>query len=46
MGSDVTERGFVNLTDEDADKILIDNTNKAIQGNVAMQVTQPDGQVC
>ena len=25
---------------------FFDNTNRAIQGNVAMQVTQPGGQVC
>ena len=28
------------------DSILADNTNRPIQGNVAMQVTQPGGQVC
>ena len=37
---------FVNLTDEDTNAILTDNTNRAIQGNVAMQVAQPGGQVC
>ena len=42
---------FVNLTDltladEDTNSILTDNTNIVIQGNVAMQVTQPGGQVC
>jgi len=36
----------VTLTDEDTNSILTDNTNRAIQGNVAMQVTQPGGQVC
>ena len=36
----------VTLTDEDTDSILTDNTNRANQGNVAMQVTQPGGQVC
>ena len=36
----------VTLTDEDTNSILTDNTNRAIQGNVAMQVTQPSGQVC
>ena len=46
-----SERGYVNLTDvtladEDTDSILTDNTNRAIQGNIAMQVTQPSGQVC
>ena len=33
------------LTDEDTNSILTDNTNRAIQGNAAMQVTQPGGQV-
>ena len=47
----LTKRRCVNLTDvtladEDTDSILTDNTNRAIQGNVAMQVTQPGGQVC
>ena len=36
----------VTLADEDTNSILTDNTNIAIQGNVAMQVTQPGGQVC
>ena len=36
----------VTLADEDTDSILTDNTNRANQGNVAMQVTQPGGQVC
>ena len=38
----------VTLAEEDTDSILTDNTNRAIhiQGNVAMQVTQPGGQVC
>ena len=34
------------LTDEDTNSILTDDTNRAIQGNVAMQMTQPGGQVC
>ena len=34
------------LADEDTNSILTDNTNRAIQGNVAMKVTQPGGQVC
>ena len=34
------------LTDEDTNSILTDNTNRAIQGNVAMQMAQPGGQVC
>ena len=36
----------VTLTHEDTNSILTDNTNTAIQGNIAMQVTQPGGQVC
>ena len=32
----------VTLADEDTNSILTDNANKAIQGNVAMQVMQPD----
>ena len=45
MGLDVTPRHFVDLTDvtladEDTNSILTDNANRAIQGNVAMQVTQ------
>ena len=36
----------VTLADEDTDSILTDNTNRAIRGNIAMQVTQPGGQVC
>ena len=57
MGSDlwvcmsVTERPFVDLTDvtladEDTNSILTDNANRTIQGNVAMQVMQPGGQLC
>ena len=36
----------VTLADEDTNSILTDNANRAIQGNVAMQVTQPGGQIC
>ena len=38
----------VTLADEDTNLILIlsDNAKRAIQGNVAMQVTQPGGQIC
>ena len=54
MGSDLwvrmslTERLFVDstdvtLSDEDKNPIQIDYANNAIQGNVAMQVTQPGG---
>ena len=53
MGPDVrpsvTERPFADLTDvpladEDTNSILTDNVNRAIQGNVAMQVMQPGDQ--
>ena len=33
------------LADEDTNSILTDNANRAIQGNVAMQVTQSGGQL-
>ena len=36
----------VTLADEDINPILTDNANKAIQGNVAMQVTQPGRKIC
>ena len=47
----LTERCCVDLTDvtladEDTKSILTDNANRAIQGNVAMQVTQPGGKIC
>ena len=56
LGSDlwvcfsVTERPFADLTDvtladEDTNSILTDNANRAFRGNVAMQVTQPGGQL-
>ena len=35
----------VTLVDEDTKSILTVNVNRAIQGNVAMQVTQPSGQL-
>ena len=46
----VQNRGCWNLTDvtladEDSNLLLTDNANRAIQGNVAMQVTQPGGQM-
>ena len=53
MGPDlcpsVTERHFADLTDEtltdkDANSLLTDNANRALQGNVAMKVTQPGNQ--
>ena len=31
--------------DDDTNPILTDNANRAIQGNVATQVTQPSGQL-
>ena len=34
------------LTEKDTNSILTDNTNRAIQSNVAMQVTKPGDQVC
>ena len=37
------------LADEDTNSILTDNANRALQGNVAMQVTQvapSGGQIC
>ena len=49
LGPDVTKRAFADLTDvtdEDTNSILTDNVHRAIQGNVAMQVTQPGGQTC
>ena len=33
------------MTDEDTNSILTDNANRAFQGNVAVQVTQPGGQL-
>ena len=53
MGPDVrpslTTRGFADLTDvtladEDSNSIPTDDVNKAILGNVAMQVAPPGGQ--
>ena len=46
----VSERPFWNLTeltlaDEDTNSILTDNVNSAIQGNGAMAVMQPSGQL-
>ena len=35
----------VTLADEDTNSILADNDNRAIQGNVAMQVVPPDVQM-
>ena len=36
----------VTLADDDTNPIQTDNANRAIQGNVAMQVTQTGGQLC
>ena len=36
----------VPLADEDINSILSGNANRAIQGNLANQVTQPGGQIC
>ena len=46
----VSPTPFADLTDvtqadEDTNSILTDNANRAIQGKVAMQVTQPGGQL-
>ena len=47
----LTNRAFADLTDvtladEDTNSILNDNANKALQGNVAKQVTQSGGKIC
>ena len=49
MSGCLTARRFADLpdatlADEDTNSILTDNANRAIQGNMAMQVTQPGGQ--
>ena len=36
----------VTLADEDANSILTDNSNRAIQGNMTMQMTQPGWKIC
>ena len=36
----------VTLADIDTNSIPADNANRAIQGNVAMQVTQPGKKIC
>ena len=46
-----TERPFADLTDvtlvdEIPNSILTDSANRAIQGNGAIQVTQPGGKIC
>ena len=35
----------VTLADADTNSLVTDNANRAIQGNVAMQVIQPGGQL-
>ena len=50
LSNSLTERPFANLTDvtladEDTNSILTDNAKRAIQGNVAMHVTLPGGQL-
>ena len=54
MGPDVSEllskRPFADLTDvtlsdEDTNSMLTENANRALQGNVAMQVTQSGDQL-
>ena len=50
LSNSLTEPPFANLTDvtladEDTNSILTDNANRAIQGNVAMHVTLPGGQL-
>ena len=42
FGANLTD---VTLADEDTNSTLTDNANRAIQGNVAMRVTQPGGQL-
>ena len=51
MGLDLSTTCFWNLTDvspadEDTNSIQTEDANKAIQGNVAMQVAPPGGQIC
>ena len=46
----VCKRGLANLTDvtladQATNSIQADNANMAIQGNVAMEMTQPGGQL-
>ena len=36
----------VTLADEDTNSIQTDDANKAIQGNVTIQVALPGGQIC
>ena len=49
MGPDVSTRGFADLTDvtladEDSNSIPTDDVDRAILGNVTMQVALPGGQ--
>ena len=50
VSNKLTPRPFADLTDmtladEDTNSILIDNANRAFQGNVATRATQPGGQL-
>ena len=50
LSNSLTEWRFADFTeltlnDEDTNSILTDSANRAIQGNVAMQVTRPGGQL-
>ena len=50
FSNSLTETPFADLTDvtladEDTNSMLTDNANRAILGNVAMQVTQPGGKI-
>ena len=50
MCPNVSNEGFANLTDvtladQVTNSIQADNANMAIQGNVAMEMTQPGGQL-
>ena len=42
----LSELTAVTLADEDTNSIQTDGANKAIQGNMAMQVAPPGGQIC
>ena len=50
MGPNLSKGGLSNLTDvtladQATNSIQADNANMAIQGNVAMEMTQPGGQL-
>ena len=51
LSHSVNETPFANLTDvtladEDTNSILTNNANRAVQQNVAKQVTQAGGKMC